>query len=69
MEIILINPRYVRGVQIYGYHWGLAYIAAVLEKEGHTIKIIDINEKKLNDNDLRANLKEDVGVVGIYNRS
>jgi radical SAM superfamily enzyme YgiQ (UPF0313 family) len=44
---------------------GLTYIAAVLEKEGHTIKIIDMNEKKLNDDDLRANLKEDVDVVGI----
>ncbi len=43
----------------------MTYIAAVLEKQGHIIKIIDMNEKKLNDDDLRANLGENVDVVGI----
>ena len=65
MKIVLINPRLRAWSPNIWVPLGLAYIAAVLEKEGHTIKIIDMNEKKLNDDDLRANLKEDVDVVGI----
>ena len=61
----MINPR-LRALST--NKWvplGLTYIAAVLEKEGHTIKIIDMNEKKLNDNDLKTKLKVDIDVVGI----
>ena len=65
MKIVLINPRLRAWSPNIWVPLGLAYIAAVLEKEGHTIKIIDMNEKKLNDDDLRANLKEDVDLVGI----
>ncbi|NQE54755.1 hypothetical protein C5S29_14290 [ANME-1 cluster archaeon GoMg3.2] len=65
MKIVLINPRLRAWSPNIWVPLGLAYIAAVLEKEGHTVKIIDMNEKKLNDDDLRANLKEDVDVVGI----
>jgi len=64
MKIILINPRLRAWSPNIWVPLGLAYIAAILEKEGHTIKIIDLNEQKLNDDDLRANLKEDVDVVG-----
>ena len=65
MKIVLINPRLRAWSPNIWVPLGLTYIAAVLEKEGHTIKIIDMNEKKLNDDDLRANLKENVDVVGI----
>ena len=65
MRIVLINPRLRAWSPNIWVPLGLTYIAAVLEKEGHTIKIIDMNEKKLNDDDLRANLKEDGNVVGI----
>ena len=65
MKIILINPRLRAWSPNIWVPLGLAYIAVVLEKKGHTIKIIDMNEKKMNDDDLRAKIKEDVDVVGI----
>ena len=65
MEIILINPRLRAWSPNIWVSLGLTYIAAVLEEEGHTIKIIDMNEKKLNDDDLRAKLEKDIDVVGI----
>ncbi|MCK4306897.1 cobalamin-dependent protein, partial [candidate division WOR-3 bacterium] len=65
MKIVLINPRLRVWSPNIGVPLGLTYIASVLEKEGHTIKIIDMNERKMNDDDLRANLKEDIDVVGI----
>jgi radical SAM superfamily enzyme YgiQ (UPF0313 family) len=65
MKIVLINPRLRAWSPNIWVPLGLTYIAAVLEKAGHIVKIIDMNEKKLNDDDLRANLKEDVDVVGI----
>ncbi len=65
MKITLINPRLRAWSPNIWVPLGLTYIAAVLEKEGHTIKIIDMNEKKLNDDDLRAELKKNVDVVGI----
>ncbi len=61
----MINPRLRAWSPNIWVPLGLTYIAAVLEKEGHTIKIIDMNEKKLNDDDLRAELKKNVDVVGI----
>jgi radical SAM superfamily enzyme YgiQ (UPF0313 family) len=65
MKIVLINPRLRAWSPNIWVPLSLTYIAAVLEKEGHTIEIIDMNERKMNDDDLRANLKEDVDVVGI----
>ena len=65
MKIILINPRLRAWSPNTAVPLGLTYIAAVLEKESHTVEITDMNEKKMNDDDLRANLKEDVDVVGI----
>ena len=65
MKILLINPRLRAWSPNIWVPLGLTYIAAVLEKDGHTVEIVDMNEKKMNDDDLRANLKEDVDVVGI----
>ena len=65
MKIILINPRIRAWNPNIWVPLGLTTIAAVLENEGHTVEIIDMNEKKVNDDDLRANLKEDVNVVGV----
>ena len=65
MEIVLINPRLRAWSPNIWVPLGLTYIAAVLEKEGHNVKIIDLNEKKLNNDDLRAILKKDCDVVGI----
>jgi radical SAM superfamily enzyme YgiQ (UPF0313 family) len=65
MKIVLINPRLRAWSPNIWVPLGLTYIAAVLEKEGHITEIIDMNERKMNDDDLRANLKEDVDVVGI----
>lgn len=65
MEIILINPRLRAWSPNIWVPLGLTYIAAALEKEGHKIDIIDMNEKKLNDEDLIAMLKKDADVVGI----
>jgi radical SAM superfamily enzyme YgiQ (UPF0313 family) len=65
MKIVLINPRLREWSPNICAPLGLAYIAAFLEKERHTVEIIDMNEKKINDDYLRANLKEDVDVVGI----
>lgn len=65
MKIILINPRLRAWSPNIWVPLGLTYIAAVLEREGHIIKIIDMNEKKFNDNDLRKELKEDYDLIGI----
>ena len=65
MKIILINPRLRAWSPNIWVPLGLTSIAAVLEKEGHTVEIIDMNEKKVNDNDLRIKLKKDVEVIGI----
>ena len=65
MKIILINPRLSAWSPNIRVPLGVAYIAAVLENEGHIVEIIDMNVKKMNDDDLRDNLKEDVDVVGI----
>ena len=65
LKITLINPRLRAWSPNIWVSLGLTYIAAVLEEEGHTIKIIDLNEKRLNDGDLKAELEKDVDVVGI----
>lgn len=45
---------------------GLAYLAAVLEKAGHTVKIIDIDADRIMPEKFTTNLKEeDFGLVGI----
>ena len=65
MKILLINPRLRSWSPNIWVPLGLTYIAAALEKDGHNIKIIDMNEKKISYDDLRASLKEDIDVIGI----
>ena len=65
MNIILINPRLREWSPNIWVPLGLTYIAAVLEKEGHTIEIIDMNEKRVNDDNLKTELEKDYDVVGI----
>ena len=65
MRIALVNPRLRAWSPNIWVPLGLTYIAAVLEKEGHNVEIIDMNEKKINDDNFRTYLKEDVDVVGI----
>jgi len=65
MKIVLINPR----LRIWSPNiWvplGLTYVAAVLERDGHTITIIDMNEKKIKIDDLCSYLSNDVDLIGI----
>lgn len=45
MKILLINPplRRMTGIANFYFPMGLAYLAAVLEKEGHEVKIYDVD--------------------------
>lgn len=65
MKIVLINPR----LRIWSPNiWvplGLTYIAAALETNGHSIIIIDMNEKKINIEELSSYLPKDVDLIGI----
>ncbi|MCK4733515.1 MAG: cobalamin-dependent protein, partial [Methanophagales archaeon] len=65
MEIILISPRLRAWSPNIWVPLGLTYIAAILENDGHSIEIIDLNEKKMTEDDLRNHLKKDVDVVGV----
>ena len=65
MKIILINPRLRAWSPNIWVPLGLTYIAAILENNGHSIEIIDLNEKKMTEDDLRNYFKKDVDVVGI----
>ncbi|MEW6407094.1 MAG: radical SAM protein [Patescibacteria group bacterium] len=70
MNIILISPS--QG-DVYGnfqppYHpsIGLGYIGAVLEKQGHNVKIIDIDADRVTEDDLRKRIVEDkIDLAGI----
>lgn len=65
MEIILINPRLRAWSPNIWVPLGLTYIAAILENDGHSIEILDLNEKKMTEDDLRNHFKKDVDVVGV----
>ena len=70
MKILLVSPSQAA---VYGNlmkpsypHLGLGYIAAVLEKAGHLVKIIDIDADRLTRQQFISDLtKEDYGIVGI----
>lgn len=70
MKILLVSPSQYK---VYGNlkppaypHLGLAYLAAVLERAGHTVKIIDIDADKITREKFIIALKnENYGVVGI----
>ncbi len=70
MKVLLVMPSQTG---VYGNltapdypHLGLAYLAAVLEKAGHTVKIIDIDADGVSREKFIADLKKaDYGLVGI----
>ncbi len=70
-RIILVNPCYQRSVQAIaqisiGPPLGLAYLAAVLEKEGYPVDIIDANAERLsNEEVIRRVLEFKAEVVGL----
>jgi len=65
LKIILINPRLREWSPNIWIPLGLTYVASVLEKEGHIVKIIDMNAERMTDSDLIQNLNKDTNVVGI----
>jgi anaerobic magnesium-protoporphyrin IX monomethyl ester cyclase len=58
IKISLVNPPLVEGVYRHQLYLpiGLAYLAAVLEKDGHNITVIDCPALEINHNQLRAKL-------------
>lgn len=64
MRIALINPRLkVWSPNIY-VPLGLAYIAAVLEREGYNVEIIDLNVERINDEGFQRKI-ENIDIIGI----
>lgn len=73
MKIVLINPLYKN---LYGEMQstlglfpplGLAYIASALQKEGHSVRLIDMEAEGLNDESLFSEiLKFSADLIGIY---
>ena len=63
-HITLINPRYRVWSPSKWVPLGLGYIAAVLEKEGYAVEIIDLSMEKVNDRQLRRRV-ENADIVGI----
>lgn len=62
MKVLLINPELKKYVQPKLMPLGLCYIAAVLEKDGIDVKIIDMNVQKI---DLEDKLSWAPDIVGI----
>jgi anaerobic magnesium-protoporphyrin IX monomethyl ester cyclase len=60
MKVLLVNPSSAIWNAPKQVPLGLAYLAATLEKEGHKVKILDMNINK----DLFPELKRDPDVVG-----
>ena len=57
MKVLLINPPFLKGFKEFNLNLppiGLGYIAAVLEKEGHNVKILDLSVEQWNDNGLSS---------------
>ncbi|MFC2044957.1 B12-binding domain-containing radical SAM protein [Chloroflexota bacterium] len=67
MNIVLVNPRLRAWSPTVLVPLGLAYIAAVLERGGHSIQIIDMNADKVSDESLQRGVSEAdlVGVTGM----
>ena len=63
-RIVLINPRIRAWSPTVLIPLGLTYIAAVLEKEGDDVEIIDMNARKVSDQHLRQTVRG-VDLVGI----
>ncbi|MFC1942405.1 B12-binding domain-containing radical SAM protein [Chloroflexota bacterium] len=67
MNIILLNPQLKTWSPNVYVPLGIAYIAAVLEREGHHLEIIDLNLQKANDTDFIKRLSgaDIVGITGM----
>ena len=63
-RVVLINPRLKTWSPNVYVPLGLAYIAAILEQEGHNVEIIDLNVERMNDKGLRRKV-ENADIVGI----
>lgn len=64
MNILLLNPSLKTWSPNIYTPLGLAYIAAALERAGHSIEILDLNSQKMSGGKLRKSLSE-VDVIGI----
>jgi len=64
LHIVLINPRIREWNPNIRMPLGLLYVAAVLEREGHSVEVIDLNMERLNDRDIRGRVR-DANIVGI----
>ncbi|OGO44921.1 MAG: hypothetical protein A2Z05_02120 [Chloroflexi bacterium RBG_16_60_22] len=64
MKVVLLNPRLRTWSPNVYVPLGLTYIAAVLQKEGHHVRIIDLNVEKIGDDSLKGILA-DAGIAGI----
>lgn len=64
LHIVLINPRIREWNPNVRVPLGLSYVAAVLEQEGHSVEIIDLNTESLSDKNLQGKVK-DANIVGI----
>jgi len=75
MRVMLINPS-VSPIEIYGKYrrlgavippLGLCYIAAVLEKNGYRVRILDANALRLSKAEILEYIRQFTpGLVGIY---
>jgi len=67
MNIVLLNPRLKTWSPNIYVPLGLAYIAAVLEQEGYSVEIVDLNVERMNDEDLQRKIRNTdiVGITGI----
>jgi len=63
-HIVLINPRLSAWSPNIWVPLGLTYIAAALEQKGHNVEIIDLNAKRLDDDNLKRRV-ENAYIVGI----
>lgn len=64
MNIVLLNPRLKTWSPNVYVPLGLAYIAAVLEQEGYSVGIVDLNVERINDENLQRKV-ESADIVGI----
>jgi anaerobic magnesium-protoporphyrin IX monomethyl ester cyclase len=74
MKIVLVNPpaptaEVTKYLRIAAPPMGLAYLAAVLERDGHSVSIIDVEALSLGPSQLRAKLEEEnpdlIGVTAL----
>jgi magnesium-protoporphyrin IX monomethyl ester (oxidative) cyclase len=64
MNTSLIYPRHISWSPNFWTPLGLTYIASILEKAGHKVKILDLNAFKMSDDDILKNVKNS-DIIGI----